>query len=74
MKDSPQKRNSGQRYRVILDQLEKKGYVTVQDFSEVLGVSEVTIRKDLKELEGKKMLLRLVIFKVYKFCKKIFFT
>lgn len=58
MKDSPQKRNSGQRYRVILDQLEKKGYVTVQDFSEVLGVSEVTIRKDLKELEGKKMLLR----------------
>lgn len=58
MNDSPQKRNSGQRYRVILDQLEKKGYLTVQDFSEILGVSEVTIRKDLKELESKKMLLR----------------
>ncbi|MPM53410.1 Glucitol operon repressor [bioreactor metagenome] len=58
MKNSSKKRNSGQRYRLILDELEKKGYVSVQDFSEVLGVSEVTIRKDLKELENKKMLLR----------------
>ena len=58
MKDDHQKLNSGQRYRVILDELEKKGYASVQDLSELLGVSEVTIRKDLKELESKSLLLR----------------
>ena len=58
MKASTKKMNSTQRYRVILDELEKKRYVTVQDFSRALGVSEVTIRKDLKDLERKKLLLR----------------
>ncbi|RNC66142.1 DeoR/GlpR family DNA-binding transcription regulator [Proteiniphilum sp. X52] len=58
MKESLKKRNSAQRYKVILDELEKKRYVTVQDFSQTLGVSEVTIRKDLKDLEKRNMLLR----------------
>lgn len=58
MKDDHQKLNCSQRYRVILDELEKKSYVSVQDLSELLGVSEVTIRKDLKELESKNLLLR----------------
>jgi DeoR family transcriptional regulator of aga operon len=58
MKNSSGKRNSAQRHRAILNEMEKKGYVTVQDFSLELGVSEVTIRKDLKELEKKKLLLR----------------
>ena len=58
MKDFFQKRNSAQRHNIILNEVEKKGYVTVQDFSRELGVSEVTIRKDLKELEKKRLLLR----------------
>jgi DeoR family transcriptional regulator of aga operon len=58
MKDDHQKLNCSQRYRVILDELEKKSYVSVQDLSELLGVSEVTIRKDLKELESKNLLIR----------------
>lgn len=58
MKEYPKKRNSAQRHKVILDELEKKRYVTVQDFSVALDVSEVTIRKDLKDLERKNLLLR----------------
>jgi DeoR family transcriptional regulator of aga operon len=58
MKDSSPKRNSAQRHSVILNEVEKMGYVTVQEFSRELGVSEVTIRKDLKELEKKRLLLR----------------
>jgi DeoR family transcriptional regulator of aga operon len=51
-------RNIAQRHKVILGELEKEGYVRVQDLSERLGVSEVTIRKDLKELETRKLLFR----------------
>lgn len=51
-------RNIAKRHRFILDQLKKEGYVKVQELSEKLGVSEVTIRKDLKELESRKMLYR----------------
>lgn len=58
MKESHKKRNSAQRYKAILEELEKSSYVTVQDFSKALGVSEVTIRKDLKDLEGRNLLLR----------------
>jgi len=58
MKDAHQKLNCSQRYRVILDELEKKSYVSVQDLIELLGVSEVNIRKDLKALETKNLLLR----------------
>lgn len=51
-------RNIAKRYSLILEQLNKNGYVKVQELSEMLGVSEVTIRKDLKYLESKKMLHR----------------
>ncbi|MDP4239508.1 MAG: DeoR/GlpR family DNA-binding transcription regulator [Bacteroidota bacterium] len=51
-------RNIAQRHKIILTELEKDGYVRVQDLSERLGVSEVTIRKDLKELESRKLLYR----------------
>src|SRR5690554_1789484 len=52
------KMNNIERHRIIISEVEKRGYVTVTDFSSKLGVSEVTIRKDLKELEEKKMLVR----------------
>ncbi len=58
MTTGPKKRNSAQRHRVILNEIEKKGYITVQEISQQLNVSEVTIRKDLKQLEERKMLLR----------------
>lgn len=51
-------RNIALRHKIILNELEKKGYVRVQDLSKSLGVSEVTIRKDLKELDERKLLHR----------------
>jgi DeoR family transcriptional regulator of aga operon len=51
-------RNIAQRHKIILSELEKEGFVRVQDLSERLKVSEVTIRKDLKELENRKLLFR----------------
>jgi DeoR family transcriptional regulator of aga operon len=51
-------RNIAQRHSIILKQLEQDGYVRVRDLSERLGVSEVTIRKDLKELEDRRLLIR----------------
>jgi len=51
-------RNIAQRHKLILAELEQEGYVRVHDMSVRLGVSEVTIRKDLKELEARKMLVR----------------
>ncbi len=51
-------RNIAQRHKTILNELEKDGYVRVQELSKLLGVSEVTIRKDLKELEKRKLLYR----------------
>lgn len=46
------------RHKHILDELKKHGYVKVSELSEELDVSEVTIRKDLKHLEEKKLLYR----------------
>lgn len=46
------------RHKYILDELKKHGYVKVSELSEDLEVSEVTIRKDLKHLEEKKLLYR----------------
>lgn len=46
------------RHKYILDELKKHGYVKVSELSEELEVSEVTIRKDLKHLEDKKLLYR----------------
>ena len=51
-------RNIAQRHKIIIEELEKEGYVRVHDLSLRLGVSEVTIRKDLKELEERRMLIR----------------
>ncbi|WP_020528238.1 transcriptional repressor AgaR [Flexithrix dorotheae] len=42
----------------ILDKLNKNGQVTVSELSTALGVSEVTIRNDLTNLEKKNMLIR----------------
>lgn len=50
--------NIAERHKYILEHLKQDGYVKVQDLSEILEVSEVTIRKDLKYLESKKMLYR----------------
>jgi DeoR family transcriptional regulator of aga operon len=51
-------RNIAQRHKIILSELEKEGFVRVQDLSDRLNVSEVTIRKDLKELESRRLLFR----------------
>lgn len=51
-------RNIAQRHKIILNELEKNGFVRVQDLSKKLNVSEVTIRKDLKELEERRLLYR----------------
>lgn len=51
-------RNIAKRHKAILHELEKEGFVRVQELSELLNVSEVTIRKDLKDLESRKLLLR----------------
>lgn len=51
-------RNIAKRHNYILEELKRDGYVKVQDLSLKLGVSEVTIRKDLKFLESRKMLSR----------------
>ena len=47
-----------ERHKCILDQLEKKGFVRVNDISEQLGVSGATIRKDLRILESQHLLYR----------------
>ncbi len=47
-----------ERHNAILELIKSKGYVKVKELSEMLGVSEVTIRKDLKRLENKKLLYR----------------
>lgn len=51
-------RNIAKRHKFILTELEEDGYVRVKELSSKLGVSEVTIRKDLKELESRKLLYR----------------
>lgn len=51
-------RSIAERHQYILEQIQQRGHVKVQDLSEILGVSEVTIRKDLKHLESRKMLFR----------------
>ncbi len=47
-----------ERRRVILEQLERLGRVSVKDLSELLNVSAVTIRQDLQALEDAAMLER----------------
>lgn len=47
-----------ERHQKILDMLNKKGEVRVNELSKFFGVSEVCIRNDLTELENKGMLSR----------------
>ncbi len=47
-----------ERHQHILDKLKSEGSVTVVDLCDALNVSSVTIRKDLKLLEDKKLLYR----------------
>lgn len=53
-----QKRNTQQRRRAILDSLMQRGEVKVDALAEEFEISEVTIRKDLRELENNGLLLR----------------
>lgn len=50
--------NIADRHKIILDKVLKDGHVSVSDLSDTLKVSAVTIRKDLKFLEEKKLLFR----------------
>ena len=47
-----------ERQRIILGKLEKDSKVLVQDLAELFGVSQATIRTDLKELENAGALIR----------------
>ncbi len=47
-----------ERHQLILQKLQETGRVNVQELSTQMKVSEVTIRKDLKLLEDKKLLFR----------------
>ncbi len=47
-----------ERHQFILQQLQEKGHVDIQELSELLQVSGVTIRKDLKLLEERNLLFR----------------
>lgn len=50
--------NISERHEIILNKLKDNGRVNVQELSEELSVSEVTIRKDLRLLEDKNLLFR----------------
>jgi len=46
------------RHQIILNKLQEQGFVNVSELSDELGVSLVTIRKDLKILEARNLLYR----------------
>lgn len=50
--------NITERHQVILQKLQEEGRVSIQELSDMLEVSGVTIRKDLKLLEDKNLLFR----------------
>lgn len=47
-----------ERRRKILEYIEKNGKAETKDLSELLGETEITIRRDLIELEGMKQVIR----------------
>lgn len=53
-----QKRNTQQRRRSIVERLNQLGEVSVDELASLFSTSEVTIRKDLSELENNGLLLR----------------
>ncbi|MCP3697429.1 MAG: DeoR/GlpR transcriptional regulator, partial [Aliivibrio sp.] len=52
------KRNTKQRRHMILSLLTEQGEVSVEYLSNLFDISEVTIRKDLTELEKNGLLMR----------------
>lgn len=50
--------NITQRHQEILAIIKQKKHITVSEMSKLLGVSEVTIRKDFNYLEDKKLIFR----------------
>ncbi|MCW8109093.1 DeoR family transcriptional regulator [Alteromonas ponticola] len=52
------KRNTQQRRRAIIERLNTEGEVAVDQLAQLFSTSEVTIRKDLAELERNGLLLR----------------
>ena len=53
-----QKRNTQQRRRAIIERLNIHREVMVDELAQLFSTSEVTIRKDLTELENNGLLLR----------------
>ena len=47
-----------ERHKYILDKLDKYGFVRISEISEELGVTKVTIRKDIKILESRGLLYK----------------
>ncbi|MBL8711196.1 MAG: DeoR/GlpR transcriptional regulator [Rhodospirillaceae bacterium] len=47
-----------QRDAILRDLVERRGFATVSDIAAELGVSEITVRRDLTRLEGQGLLLR----------------
>ena len=47
-----------ERRTLLLNELKNKGKVMVADLAREFGVTEVSIRKDLEELENRKLLIR----------------
>ena len=50
--------NITERHQLILKKLKEDGHVSIQELSDLIKVSGVTIRKDLKLLEDKNLLFR----------------
>ncbi|URZ03635.1 DeoR/GlpR family DNA-binding transcription regulator [Clostridium felsineum] len=48
-----------ERFQKILDMLEKNNIIKITDINEKLGVTEITVRRDLKVLENKGLLERI---------------
>jgi DeoR family transcriptional regulator of aga operon len=53
-----QKKSIAWRHKYILERLNKEGEIRVSDLCEALDVSPVTLRKDMKQLEERKLLFR----------------
>src|SRR5215203_2046675 len=51
-------KNITERHQLILQELKRTGTVSIQELSDLMQVSGVTIRKDLKLLEDKNLLFR----------------
>ena len=47
-----------ERQQMILKRLDARGQITISDFSSRLSVSEMTIRRDLAQLEAEGLLRR----------------